>query len=64
MGRVAHYQGNLLEAETQYRHALELKPGEMRALEAVASVQIASNNLQGGVDTYCQLVSSAFPLIA
>lgn len=58
-GRLAHYQGNLLEAETHYRDALDSRPGEMPALEGVASVQIASNNLQGGADTYSKLVKLA-----
>lgn len=58
-GRVAHYQKNLLEAETQYRHALASHPGGMSALEGVASVQISSNNLQGGAETYSQLIKLA-----
>ncbi len=54
---MAHYQGHLLEAEAHYRDALESKPEEMAALEGVASVQMSSNNLQGGIDTYKQLVN-------
>ena len=44
----------------EYRHAAELKPQELPALEGLASVQMGVNSVQEGVATYAHLVGCSF----
>ena len=59
-GKVAYFSGDLAGAEMEYRHAVELKPQELPALEGLASVQIGVNSVQEGVATYARLVGCSF----